>query len=616
MKPMAEQVSMFSPDSWSGKTSLGLSVPMEVRTSGQSWKKLAGSQTQPLLFLDLRTKDDGQARESSSGTVFRWPGGSMTHVGGESRRDGEGSASLPTSTDTQPPRYCSIVNWGEKPMVPVETKLSDILETNPDPKYNLSPKACQGILNRAARRGKELPEMLRAALERQAKAIPSETTTTDGLSGNSPCVSTPQPEETDSRTSSEGIETDTPENLAEQSCLAFKLGNSEKARSIGCEEEMSPTLNSECGGNKPAVCYNEVQITSPINRSNPKVNDPAPTLNCDSARAICIQWNCIDRADNAGCNGKGWNDEDVSYTLNTIDRPAVYDGSRRHDYQEFGEVAGTVQAQFGTGGNNTPIVVYDARGNGDGETVPTMTGDHNNRVTDYTAICITGSVTGTLDASYYKGAGARNGQERPVVYCIGNGQSDNTDIHDKCPTLSTMHDQQAVMVTAVDCCNGRESEVNGTLQAKDNGGSSLNLNNVCREGTKIRRLTPLECERLQGYPDGWVFIGDWTDENGKKHKEADAPMYKALGNSIALPFWYWLLNRISAFCTEKTMGSLFDGIGGFPLCWQIINGDGSCRWSSEIEPFCIAVTTKHFGDEEKGIKGDWTDYGKFGNDES
>lgn len=307
---------------------------------------------------------------------------------------------------------------------------------------------------------------------------------------------------------------------------------------------MSPTLNSECGGNKPAVCYNEVQITSPINRSNPKVNDPAPTLNCDSARAICIQWNCIDRAETAGCNGRGWT-EDVSYTLNTIDRPAV----------------------------------YDARGNGDGETVPTITGDHQNRITDYTAVCCgsqSPDIAGTLDASYYKGCGARNGEERTVV--------------------------------AVDCQNGTEAEINGTLQAHDNGGPSLNLNNVCREGTMVRRLTPLECERLQGYPDGWVFIGDWTDENGKKHKEADAPMYKALGNSIALPFWYWLLNRISAFCTEKTMGSLFDGIGGFPLCWQIINGDGSCRWSSEIEPFCIAVTTKHFGDEEKGIKGDWMDY--------
>lgn len=542
---MVEQIPISFPDSWFGRTSLTLCPSTTEKTSEPYWKKLQGSQTQPLLFLDLRTRDDGQVRESSSGTVFRWPGGFTTAVGGASRRDGGGSASSPTSTDTRPPRYCSIVNWGEKPMVPVETKLSDILETNPDPKYNLSPKACQGILNRAARRGKELPEMLRAALERQAKAIPSETTMTDGLSGSSPCVSTPQPEETDSRTSSVGIEVETPENLAEQSCLAFKLGNSEKSRSIGCEEEMSPTLNSECGGNKPAVCYNEVQITSPINRSNPKVGDPAPTLNCDSARSICIQGNCIDRADTAGCNGRGWT-EDVSYTLNTIDRPAV----------------------------------YDARGNGDGETVPTITGDHQNRITDYTAVCCgsqSPDIAGALDASYYKGCGARNGEERTVV--------------------------------AVDCRNGTENaDVNGTLQAKDNGGFNTNNNNICREGYMVRRLTPLECTRLQGFPDGWVDIGDWKDEKGKVHKDADSPKYKALGNSCALPFWYWLLKRISEHCEVKTMGSLFSGIGAFDLCWQMINEEGSVKFSSEIEPYCIAVLKKHFGDEERSIKGDWTNY--------
>lgn len=97
---------------------------------------------------------------------------------------------------------------------------------------------------------------------------------------------------------------------------------------------------------------------------------------------------------------------------------------------------------------------------------------------------------------------------------------------------------------------------------------------------------------------GWTDIGDWVDSEGKKHKEADSPRYKALGNSIALPFWFYLLRRISAqYERPATLGSLFDGIGGFPLCWMRCNGVGSVRWTSEIEPFCIAVTTKHFGDE-------------------
>lgn len=116
--------------------------------------------------------------------------------------------------------------------------------------------------------------------------------------------------------------------------------------------------------------------------------------------------------------------------------------------------------------------------------------------------------------------------------------------------------------------------------------------------TVVRRLTPVECERLQGYPDGWTDIGDWTDSNGKVHKAADTPRYKALGNSIALPFWFVLLRRISAtYDRPATLGSLFDGIGGFPLCWERCNGKGTALWASEIEEFCIAVTKHHFSEE-------------------
>lgn len=59
----------------------------------------------------------------------------------------------------------------------------------------------------------------------------------------------------------------------------------------------------------------------------------------------------------------------------------------------------------------------------------------------------------------------------------------------------------------------------------------------------VRRLTPLECERLQGFPDGWTDIGEWVDSKGKKHKEADSPRYKALGNSIAIPQHYWYMQK-------------------------------------------------------------------------
>ena len=217
----------------------------------------------------------------------------------------------------------------------------------------------------------------------------------------------------------------------------------------------------------------------------------------------CLQGNGIDRADTAGCNGRGWR-EDVSYTLNTIDRPAVcYDMTHANDViRDCGHICPTLQGRMGTCGNQIPI-------------------------------------------------------------CIGNGQADQLRMSDKVGALNCMHDQQCVM-----------------------------LHNI------VRRLTPLECERLQGYPDGWTDIGDWTDSKGKLHKAADAPRYKAIGNSIALPFWFWMLRRMSEYLpTGATMGSLFDGIGGFPLLWERIHGAGTARWASEIEEFAIAVTKIRFPEE-------------------
>lgn len=112
----------------------------------------------------------------------------------------------------------------------------------------------------------------------------------------------------------------------------------------------------------------------------------------------------------------------------------------------------------------------------------------------------------------------------------------------------------------------------------------------------VRRLTVLEAERLQGLPDGWTDLGDWIDSEGKKHRDADAPRYKALGNSLCVPFWVWLARRIcSQYERDVTMGSLFDGIGGFPYAFEKVGAHAI--WASEIDEFCIAVTKKHFPEE-------------------
>ena len=192
-------------------------------------------------------------------------------------------------------------------------------------------------------------------------------------------------------------------------------------------------------------------------------------------------------------------------------------------------------------------VVYDARGNGDGRTCPTITGDHENRITDYTAIAIERKTFNEQSFSSYKESG-------------------------KCSTLKAKA---------------------GNI---GNGSECLIAEKASR--WIVRRLTPVECERLQGYPDDYTNIGDWTDSKGKKHKYADSPRYKALGNSIALPQWLWLVQRIRPYLKEKpTLGSLFDGLGGFPLVWQRAYGEGTARWASEIEEFPMAVTKRRFGEE-------------------
>ena len=97
----------------------------------------------------------------------------------------------------------------------------------------------------------------------------------------------------------------------------------------------------------------------------------------------------------------------------------------------------------------------------------------------------------------------------------------------------------------------------------------------------VRRLTPLEATRLQGYPD------DWLDIPGA----SDSAKYKALGNSICLPFWEHLARRFAQYGNVQTIGSLFAGIGGFELVFK--RAGVATAWSSEIEPFCQRVVAYH-----------------------
>ena len=131
------QTNLFDLDIWSGKTSPAHSAATKGRTSAPSSKKSAGSRTVTPMFLDLRKS--GQPLAASWET------------------DGLSLGEYTTRS------------FGESPSVAAVSRLSQILEDNPHPKYLLSATACAGILRRAEKRGKELPEILKDALIRQSQ---------------------------------------------------------------------------------------------------------------------------------------------------------------------------------------------------------------------------------------------------------------------------------------------------------------------------------------------------------------------------------------------------------------------------------------------------------------
>ena len=148
--------------------------------------------------------------------------------------------------------------------------------------------------------------------------------------------------------------------------------------------------------------------------------------------------------------------------------------------------------------------VWDARGNGTGGVVPTLTGDHQNRVTDYTAIC------------------------------VSNGQLHQTDMGDKTGALNCMHDQQAVVA-----CSGDVSSTLDVSYYKGTGARNGKEREFVAERKDrkyiIRHLTPLECCRLQGFPDWW--------ENGVEG--SDSARYKMWGNGMALPNMLFVMQGIA-----------------------------------------------------------------------
>lgn len=275
-----------------------------------------------------------------------------------------------------------------------------------------------------------------------------------------------------------------------------------------------PSIYSGEGGGHGYVMLKDCTAYPDTARALTARHDGSPCVD-RGPNVVCLQGNMIDRE--VQQNGSGIAESETMFTLNTTDRHGV-----------------CAPVAFSKEAYNTEKNARCSLGIFTDGTAPTVRADTHPSGVVY-KIGINGDVAGTLDASYYKGTGARSGMEREVAF------------------IRT------------------------------------------RLRWIVRRLTPTECERLQGFPDGWTDIGEWIDSKGKRHKPADSPRYKALGNSVALPQWWWLTCKMARYLPEHaTLGSLFDGIGGFPLVWETYHGKGTAVWASEIEEFPIAVTKKRF----------------------
>jgi DNA (cytosine-5)-methyltransferase 1 len=332
--------------------------------------------------------------------------------------------------------------------------------------------------------------------------------------------------------------------------------------------EVSPSIRSESHGSLPCVAsgiipFNTGQITSPQNGNNPKPGDPCHTL-CANEHipAIAIpqrQINCTPdgitgAVSSKWAKGTGGPAGDECYNL--VVEPQLYDMTHAEEVMRPVEkgIAPTLNSRMGTGGNQVPVMLAFTQNQRDevrdlGDKSGALAAEPGVHQQTYV---IQHSIIGRKDEAGVQGPGFRDdgkaftldsrGASHAVAYGIdqqgGKGQA-NYGVGVMPPLCSDSHGTpHAVAYTP--SSYGAYEEGCGTLRANggDLGGGSESL----VASYAVRRLTPLECERLMGLPDGW------TDIPGA----SDTARYKALGNSIAVPCLDYIFENMSELLKEGT----------------------------------------------------------------
>ena len=529
-----EQVSMFDQDGSSGRMSRARSRAerRRAKTSESFWRRYSESVSIPYQFLDL-TPGHGDLLGEPYWEI-------RSPLRGEH----------------------STLNTGESPRDVVESSLSQILEDSVPEKYYLTQTACRGILHRALRRGKELPFRLKLALELQsglrqltqrvlailhgevgayhinqrdegidlgevsgalmattnmqmqtfvtqpepivegfdgyngdltgdvASTLGVNCGMSTGRNGIMAFAANQRDEVRDLRDVAGALQAQP--GMKQQTFVAgFSAGAGASAGGIGYNESVAPTLKGSPGGNcMPSVlCLND---------------QGGSVMNCS---------------------------ENISGTLRAQEhghQPLVYENHGIDSrYTGPHKVAPTMSARYGTGGNNVPLVEQEAD-----------------------AICIAGNTVDRQPQNGGNGLGCQDDLAYTLTatdrHCIYARQRvDEFKDGEVVGTQSARQHKDATDLVCQPSVYG-QSQFGGyqegisTLRASggDHGGGSENLAVAAIQETPqlIRRLTPLECERLQGFPDGW------TDIPGA----SDSARYKALGNSVAIPCVEFIMSRIAA----------------------------------------------------------------------
>lgn len=423
-----EQASLFAPDTFAGRMSQAASAQARRtgRISGLSWRKLLDYIAPDYQFLDL-SADAGNLLGQ-----YEWTMRSALHGG------------------------CWLRNSGASPRDAIESFLSQILQERPPKKYYLTTAACLGILRRAEERGKPLPKALDTALRIQAGLIGS----TNGRGKKNPsdepvAFAQNQRDEVRDLHNIAGALGAQPGMKQQTFIASFSAGAGATAGTIGYAEEVAPTLKGSPSGN----CMPSV---------------------------MCLHDQGGQRMDVC---------ENMTGTLRASEKghqPLVYENHGVDArIRESGEVSPTVTARYGTGGGNTPLV------------------QEPNEV-----YCIVGNI---IDRQPENGGNGCGYQEN-LAYTI------------------TTVDRHAVYARqrVDEFRNDDIASTQSARQAKD--ATDLVVEPDRQYAQLIRRLTPWECELLQGFPLGWTDIPS----------ASDSARYRALGNSVPVPCVEFIMKSLQA----------------------------------------------------------------------